>query len=196
MSLILVNESSAIQKSSAIQCARSQGRSSIVLMLNFDQHKMQSIWRMCTDHIPWWKIPEPDFFCGNQWTESRFDSFIKSLLRSGTVRWGPIQQCLKDARIRRGYYKCECCGKEVTATKVVTLKNGKEKRVKNIVVDHINPIVPVTGWVSWDDCIENMFCEADGLSAICYDCHSIKSAEEAAERAKYRRLAKEKLQDK
>lgn len=133
--------------------------------------------------------------CGGQWTEARFNSFIKSLLRSGTVRWGPIQQCLKDARVRRGYYLCSCCGKEVTATKLTTLKNGKEKRVKNIVVDHIQPIIdPAIGFTNWDDVIERMFCESDNLAAICHDCHSTKCAEEAAI-AKERR-AKEKLQDK
>jgi 5-methylcytosine-specific restriction endonuclease McrA len=60
------------------------------------------------------------------------------------------------------------------------------KRVKNIVVDHIKPVVPVEGWVSWDDCIENMFSEEDNLQALCSHCHKIKSGEEAKERAAYR----------
>ena len=121
--------------------------------------------------------------CGGRWTEAKYNSFIKGTLRNACRRWGPIQDCIKDARTRRGFYKCSCCGEEVPATKIVTLKNGSKKRAKNIIVDHRDPIVPVTGFTTWDDCIERMFCEADNLDAICYDCHQKKSAEEIAERA-------------
>lgn len=115
--------------------------------------------------------------CNNRWTEARFKSFIKSLLRSGTQRWAPIQDCLKAARTRRGYSRCEKCLQEVPNY----VKDGG-RRKKNVVVDHIEPAVPVTGWESWDHLINSMFCEGDNLQALCLSCHDKKSAEEREER--------------
>jgi hypothetical protein len=83
-------------------------------------------------------------------------------------------------------YRCAVCDEVVP----VTIKDEvKRKRKKNIIVDHIDPVVPVTGWVSWDHCVERMYCELDNLQAICKACHDVKSAEEAAER-KYHRSKK------
>ncbi len=124
--------------------------------------------------------------CGGRWTEAKWKSFIKNQLRGATRKWAPIQDCLKNARVKRGLYECAGCGKHVTNT----VKEGA-KRVKNVFVDHIQPIVPVTGWISWDSCIERMFCEEDNLQLLCKECHDKKSKEEAAERAAYRRKAKE-----
>lgn len=118
--------------------------------------------------------------CGGLWTEAKFRSFIKSTLRGATVRWGPIGECLRRARVRRGFYLCACCGEEVPATIVTTLVNGKNKRVKNAIVDHVVPIVdPNTGFTTWDEVIKNMFCELDNLQCICHACHKVKCAEEA-----------------
>ena len=99
------------------------------------------------------------------------------------MRWGPIANCLKAARTSRGIYLCAGCGREVEATVKV---NGR--RVKNVHVDHINPIVdPSVGFVSWDVLIERMFCEADNLQLLCNECHTNKTNLEKAI-AKDRRL--------
>ena len=134
--------------------------------------------------------------CGGQWTEARYNSFIKGALRSATVKWGPIQQCLKDARVRRGWYLCACCKEEVPATIKAIIKTGKnagkERRVKNAIVDHIEPIVdPAVGFTTWDECIKRMFCEAENLQCVCHACHQDKCNEEK-EIAKQRK-AKEEL---
>lgn len=129
--------------------------------------------------------------CNGKWTEAEYRSFIKNQLRSATRKWSPIQLCKKRANIARGLYKCECCGQEVPPT---VFDEDKRKRVNNIYVDHIKPIIdPEIGWVSWDSTIENMFCELDNLQLLCGNCHKIKSQEEI-EIAKLRR-AKEKLND-
>ena len=62
------------------------------------------------------------------------------------------------------HYKCAECGKEFPA--------------KDVQVDHIEPIVPLSGFVSWDETIERMLCEKDGLQVLCLTCHSKKSLEE------------------
>lgn len=120
---------------------------------------------------------------GGQWTEARFNGFIKSLLRKGTQRWGPKNEVVKEARVDKGVYHCKGCDTNVPVTVKV---NGK--RIRNVFVDHIDPIIdPEVGFVSWDEYIEQMFCEKDNLQMLCLECHSKKTAEErkiSTERAK------------
>jgi len=75
---------------------------------------------------------------------------------------------LSRGRQARGCYKCEQCGSLVG--------------VGLIVVDHINPAVPVTGWDSWDGYIERLFCSEEGLQVLCDMCHLIKTAAERSAR--------------
>ena len=116
---------------------------------------------------------------GGTKTEAWFHSFIKNNLRQATQKWGPIHECKKNARVSRGLYLCAVCDKHITAS---VRDDVTRKRKNNAIVDHIEPIVPVTGWVSWDDCINKMFCELDNLQLVCLACHKVKCAEEAAER--------------
>jgi len=112
--------------------------------------------------------------CSGEWTEARYRTFVKGALRQATMKWKPIQDCKKFARIRRGWYLCACCGEEIPSTIVVN-----RKRTKNAIVDHIKPIVPPeTGFTTWDECIERMYCELDNLQLICLACHNIKCGEE------------------
>ena len=58
-------------------------------------------------------------------------------------------------------------------------KEGNKRRVKNIVADHIDPIVdPNVGFTSYDDWIRRCFIELDGFQALCHKCHTAKSNEE------------------
>jgi 5-methylcytosine-specific restriction endonuclease McrA len=125
-----------------------------------------------------------------KWTDAQFKSFIKGNLRRITSRWGPTGETLKEARTRRGFYLCNGCKEEVPAS----TRDEKGKRVKNIHIDHINPIIdPAVGWVSWDETIDRMFSEKDNLQALCYSCHKIKTdAEKAIAKA---RRDKNKEQD-
>lgn len=114
--------------------------------------------------------------CNNQWTQARFNSFIKNNLRNATRKWQPISDCLKKARTRRGFYLCNGCKEEVPASAII---DGK--RIKNIAVDHIDPIIdPAVGFTTWDECIDRMFCEQDNLQILCYTCHKEKSDKEKA----------------
>ena len=114
--------------------------------------------------------------CSGTMTEPMYDGFIKSALRKASTRWKPRGDCIRDARVARGMYKCDGCGKIVTAS--LPPPEGKKRRIKNILADHIDPVVPVTGFVSWDNVIERLFCERDGFQALCSACHKIKSLEE------------------
>lgn len=118
----------------------------------------------------------PKTRCNGQWTEAKYKSFIRGNLRRVTQKWAPIQTTLQKARVERGFYLCASCQETVPATKKV---DGK--RVKNVHVDHIDPVIdPAVGWVSWDSLIERMFVEEDGLQVLCDECHTKKTNEEKA----------------
>jgi len=126
----------------------------------------------------------PKTRCSGAWTEAKFMSFIKNNLRSATRKWAPIQQCKKRAHIKRGEYKCDSCGEIVNPT---YYNEEKRVRTRNVFVDHIDPIVdPNVGFTTWDDIINNMFCELDNLQLLCGKCHEVKSKQEI-ELAKARR---------
>ncbi len=131
--------------------------------------------------------------CDGRWTEAQFRSFVKNNLRAATRKWAPINQCKKRAHVSRGLYRCDGCGQEVTPT---YYDDDKRKRMKNIFVDHIEPVVdPAKGWTTWDDCVDRLFCDSDNLQLLCKECHSVKSREEI-EIAKQRRLlSKEELEE-
>jgi len=130
-----------------------------------------------------------------QWTEARYRAFIISALRKATSRWGPKTLAKRNAKVSYGIYRCALCGTEGSPTAWRTYKSGKKKgqpkKVNNAVVDHIEPVVdPAVGFVSWDEYIDRMFCEADNFHVLCHNCHEVKCAEERAIRTKRERRDK------
>lgn len=126
-------------------------------------------------------MKNPKTRCSGTMTEARFDSFIKSMLRSGTMRWKPKYDAIRRRFVKNGInpatgrpcklHSCECCGQ--------LFPQGEIK------ADHIRPVVdPEKGFVSWDEYIERMFCEADGFRAICQPCHHKITQEQNKERKK------------
>jgi hypothetical protein len=118
------------------------------------------------------------------WTESKFNSFIRGNLRRTSQKWPPIANCLKQARVARGEYLCAGCKEIVPAS----TKDDSGRRVKNVHVDHIDPVVdPKVGFENWDVFIQRMFVEDEGLQVLCHACHTIKTEEEKS-------IAKERRQ--
>lgn len=114
------------------------------------------------------------------WTQAKFNAFVKNGLRSLTLKWPPKHEVKKKARVKRGWYHCAMCGQEVSASTFME-KKGKKKRVSNVFVDHINPVVdPNVGFIDWNTYIERMFCIEEGLQLLCRECHDIKTKEEKA----------------
>lgn len=120
---------------------------------------------------------------GGKWTEARFNSFIKGILRAGSSKWPPKWEVRKAARTARGLYKCAgylCKAHIVTASVKV-----RGKRKNNVFVDHKIPIVGNSGFASWDAFIEGLYCEVDNLQVLCKACHDAKSKAEKIERKEY-----------
>lgn len=111
--------------------------------------------------------------------ESILKSFIISTLRRASYRWVGRTQALRAARIERGLYQCNSCKS--------SFKN------KEIRLDHILPIIPVeTGFISWDDYINRLFCDASSMQVLCLTCHDSKTNIEKEQRKYYRKERKSK----
>ena len=105
------------------------------------------------------------------WTEGRFNSFVTSILRSGSRRWGPKYTILNEAKTEKRinkssgrlaqHYRCNKCNEEYPA--------------KLVQVDHIEPI----GFNrTWDEFINGLYCERDNLQVLCVTCHKEKTLKE------------------
>lgn len=117
-----------------------------------------------------------------QWTEARYTSFIKGGLRSISQRWPPRYTVLNEAfagsfinpasgRVAKHYWCAACKGKFV---------------LKQVQVNHREPVVPVTGFDSWDNLIKRLFCEKEGLEVLCVPCHKSITQQENKERKENR----------
>jgi len=119
-------------------------------------------------------VKSPKTRASETMTEAQFTSFIKGHLRKASRWWKPLSDTVKASNVSRGHYLCNGCNQIVTKSIVV---DGK--RVNNIFVDHINPVIsPLVGFTTWDDFITNLFCEAENLQTLCSSCHNQKSREE------------------
>lgn len=103
-----------------------------------------------------------------------WDTKIMSAIRK-VWRFSPERRkCLEEAATRHGKVFCTmCCIYE---------------HPKLIIVDHIDPVVPVTGFDSWDGVIQRM--RHNNLMTLCDSCHKAKTKAENAARAANRRAAK------
>lgn len=118
------------------------------------------------------KVEKPR--CNGEWTEARFNSFVKSALRGASQRWPPKYQTLQDAFVgiktnpktgrQAKHFHCRACGLDFPQ--------------KEVEVNHIVPVVPVEGFDSWDGVISRMFCEKDGLEVLCKPCHKAVTKQE------------------
>lgn len=115
------------------------------------------------------------------WTEARYRTFVRSALRAAFRKWPPKFAVLKSAATERKtnpksgklamHYRCAACDIDFPA--------------KDVQVDHIKPIVSVsTGFKTWDDFIDKLFCEAKNLQVLCKPCHKTKTGKERKKRGK------------
>jgi 5-methylcytosine-specific restriction endonuclease McrA len=119
-------------------------------------------------------VPKPH--AGGKWTDARKRSFIMSALRR--AQWPVKFAVIATAYVKDGtnpatgkpckLHKCPECGK--------LYPKGKMQ------ADHINPVVPVTGFDSWDGVIARMYVEQENYRVLCKSCHAAKTLLENKQR--------------
>ena len=99
-------------------------------------------------------------------------------LRRLSYQWPPRRQTLLDARVSRGKYECAECKRQ-----------GKTDLwgPKEISLDHIETIIPLTGWDDWDGVIKRLFCEKDLFQVLCTQHHDEKTEKENLERKEHKK---------
>lgn len=103
-----------------------------------------------------------------------WEKYIYAAARK-TWRWSPVRkQAKKDARLPNGKLKCEKCKKGFPETETQ--------------VDHISPVVPISGKKSWDQYFERLLnVSIEGVQVLCKSCHKEKSKSENALRKAHKK---------
>lgn len=102
--------------------------------------------------------------------ERQFAAWLKKYLRKISKYWPEKTVVYHRVKIDRGIYQCESCKGHFAQ--------------KELQIDHIYPVIEVTGFVDWNNFIERLFCSADKLQALCKPCHKAKSLLENQQRYK------------
>jgi len=110
-----------------------------------------------------------------------WDAKVMAALRK-VWRFSPERACAfaDAADLIKGFVVCQGCG------------GSFDKRVAQ--ADHLVPVVPLSGFDSWDQVIHRM--QHGTLRILCSDCHKAVSKEQAAQRALLRKQAKAMLKSK
>ena len=119
-------------------------------------------------------------------------SFVMSLLRSGTMKWGPKHSSLNRAIFGPG--KNPVTGRPCKLHKCEI--EGTLHAKGDMHADHIDPVVPVDGqwgnavsWLgyNWNELIPRLFVEEEGFQVISHALHKEKSKQENAARRGYKK---------
>lgn len=97
-------------------------------------------------------------------------NFVKAQLRRASVWKWPAANIAVDRNKLNGMIKCDGCKSYYSE--------------KNINRDHIEPVMPVTGWISWESYIERLFVKSSGIQILCIPCHDVKTMTENIMRVK------------
>lgn len=109
--------------------------------------------------------------------------------------WEPKQNVKKRAQVAPALHRCSKCGSlnyegesEKNYQKYVEQFPNDVVNFDGIEMDHIRPVVKITGWTSWEDFFDSLFCDEDGYRPLCHQCHLAKSRSEEV----HRRAARKK----
>lgn len=121
---------------------------------------------MATRKKPAKKVKEPLVRCGGTMTESAYLAWIRSALRSKSLRWPPRAHALELARRpykgpnkrQKWEYLCVLCTKWHNA--------------KTVIVDH-HPVAAgsILSVADIGPFANNLYCEVDNLRVLCDTCH-------------------------
>lgn len=87
--------------------------------------------------------------------------YIINVLRRASYKLRSRGIALEKARVHYGKYKCAHCAQVFDR--------------QSIQVDHTLPVVPISGFDTWDGYIKRLFCSPEELQILCKPCHKMKS---------------------
>ena len=106
--------------------------------------------------------------------------FSRSDLRQKVINASVIKGHIDRTRPRvKTWCKCALCG------------NAEAK--SNMQCDHRIPVIPLDTALtdmSWDDLIDNLWCDIKNLDAVCENCHHVKTKQENAIRRSFKKEKK------
>ncbi len=111
--------------------------------------------------------------CGGTLTESAYLQWIRSALRSRSLRWPPRNAAIQSARraytgtnrLQKWEHSCAIC-KQWFKMKDVVVDHHPHAAGSILSVDDIGPFA------------ERLFCEVDNLRVLCVECHDIHTLAE------------------
>jgi 5-methylcytosine-specific restriction endonuclease McrA len=86
------------------------------------------------------------------------ESHVKSHLRISFVKSALRNDCIKNARVCRGQYKCNLCGFSF--------------KINQIDVDHV---IPIGKFFDFNSFVSKLFCDQTNLQVLCKKCHKLKT---------------------
>ena len=120
-------------------------------------------------------------------------AFIISSLRRCSFRWPGRTEALLKARAKQ----LERRGRMVWHYRCVECVSNVLHPAKGVRVDHIDPVVPLSGFPmlpggreDWGEYIDRLFCDASGFQILCLEHHKTKTTEEIAIRKAHRQVSK------
>lgn len=112
----------------------------------------------------------------------RYD-YVKNQLRRG--HWEPISRAKQLSRTKRAINPAS--GRMAWFHRCSTVHGhgcGGEFVAASVEIDHVKPVVPVSGRGSIQELAERHCVDVDGLQALCEKCHSKKTVAENALRGR------------
>lgn len=108
------------------------------------------------------------------WDDVRFHNWVMKLLRRGGATFPNREAAFRKAYA--GKFKNTRTGRMAMHYFCADCEAMFPKHMCQ--ADHIEPVVPVTGWVSWDDTVGRLFIPVEGYQILCKECHYKKSSSE------------------
>lgn len=108
--------------------------------------------------------------------------------------WEPRNNVKRRAKIAPALHRCSKCGSlnyegdsQKTYEKYLEQYPNDIVNFDGIEIDHVQPVIKVTGFTTWDEYFSSLFCDEDGYRPLCNSCHTRKSSEENRQRLSHRR---------
>lgn len=125
-------------------------------------------------------------------------NMIKGYARRLSSSWPPKEAVKEAAKVAPALHRCSKCGSlnyegdsQKNFDKYVKQFPNDVVNFDGIEIDHIAPVIEISGWTTWDAYFDSVFCSEENLRPLCNKCHSAKSSLENTHRALHKKKRKQ-----